>query len=298
MNQSPDLSGIDVERYDFDELRADIAAILDVQSAVVSTLKWSLVLPAVGIFVAWNVFDARTSRWALIPFILALAAAMLFAAINIGILFTLRNRLDRTNEAADRVITTTSAIHVDYLRIRRGESDLPMAAIAKMLTRELVFPALTASSTAAFATATTASGPMGWLVARMAAGPMKMVERRVLEALEAPDPPDHDPLKDIEALQASDDIQDDRAHDDVAPVDGYDDASARTAGTDLVAAALGPEIGDEFGVDLGDFYTKAHGYLNRVVDGVGFVATGSLGTVVAISLLPVIGLLAFGWFVL
>ena len=46
------------------------------------------------------------------------------------------------------------------------------------------------------------------------------------------------------------------------------------------------------------FYTKAHSYLNRVVDGVGFVATGSLGTVVAISLVPVAGLLVFGWFVL
>ena len=265
-----DLGGIDLDRYDFDGLRSDIADIVDVQQAVFTTLKWTLLIPIVGTFVAWFVFDGRTSSWVFYPYMAILVATLILAAINVGLMFVLRNRIAETNEAADRVLSMTAALHGDYVAVRSGEADLPMQEIAGVLTRELVFPALFGVGHNAVAAATTASGPVGWLGARLLKYPIQAVQNRVLEVLEDPE------LGDAAAS--------------IKPEVSNGD------GAKLVAAALTPvPVDSEL---VGDWYAKAHEIVHRVVSGMSTVATGSLGTVLFFAALPLVGWLAFGWYVL
>ena len=264
-----DFGEIDLDRYDFDGLRNDIADIVSVQEAVRTTLKWTLLIPLVGTIVAWVVFDGRMSSWVFYPFMLILIATMILAAINVGLMFVLRNRIAETNEAADRVLGMTAALHGDYVKVRSGEVELPVQEIAGVVARELVFPALFGVGHNAVATVTTTSGPIGWVGARLLRAPLRAVEARVLEVLESPE---------LGALVGS-------------PAPEVQEGD----GADVVSAMLTPPMDPEL---VGDWYAKAHEIVHRVVSGVGTVATGSLGTVLFFATLPMIGWLAFGWFVL
>lgn len=276
MAETPGLDDIDLDRYDFDGLRDDIASILDVQRAVLTTLKWTLLIPLVGSIAAWFVFDARMPRWVLVPYMIVLIAALVLAAINVGFMFVLRNRIGETNEAADRVLRMTSDMHADYLRIQSGQSDLPMKEVATVLTRELIFPALFGAGHNAVAAATTVTGPFGWIAGRLLKYPIQAVETRVLDVLEDPELDD--------ALRPRD------------TPDG--ETPERLEGSDITAAMLTPGVPVGGDGELADWYAKAHQIVHRVVDGVGTVATGSLGTILFFALLPLLGWLAFGWFVL
>ena len=122
----------------------------------------------------------------------------------------------------------------------------------------------------AVAAATTASGPVGWLGARLLKYPIQAVQKRVLEVLEDPE------LGDAAAS--------------IKPEVSNGD------GAKLVAAALTPvPVDSEL---VGDWYAKAHEIVHRVVSGMSTVATGSLGTVLFFAALPLVGWLAFGWYVL
>ena len=270
MAEGVNLGELDLDRYDFDGLRNDIADIVDVQQAVLTTLKWTLLIPLVGTFVAWFVFDGRMSSWVFYPYMLVLVATLILAAINVGLMFVLRNRIAETNEAADRVLTMTAAIHGDYLKVQSGELELPIKEIAGVVTRELVFPALFGAGHNMIATATTTAGPVGWFGARLLKYPIAAVEKRVLEVLDSPE---------LDELAGA-----------IEP--GFDE---RIDGSDVVAAALVPPASGEL---VGDWYGKAHEIVHRVVSGVSTVATGSLGTVLFFAALPLVGWLAFGWYVL
>lgn len=267
-----DLAGVDLDQYDFDGLRNDIASILDVQQAVLTTLKWTLLIPLVGSIVAWMVFEGRVAGWLLVPYMIILVLTMVLAAINVGLMFVLRNRIAETNQAADRVLRMTAAVHGDYLKVRAGEADVPMKEIAGLVTRELVFPALFGAGHTAIATATTATGPVGWFGARLLKYPIAAVEKRVLEVLDSPE------LDEVAAA--------------IEPgfADGVD-------GRQVVAAALTPALPGESEL-LHDWYKETYKIVHRVVSGVSTVATGSLGTVLFVAALPFVGWLAFGWYVL
>lgn len=269
-NNAVDLDGIDIDRYDFDGLRNDIADIVDVQQAVLTTLKWTLLIPLVGTLVAWFVFDGRMSSWLFYPYMVVLIATFVLAAINVGLMFVLRNRIAETNEAADRVLSMTASLHRDYMAVRSGEVDLPMQEIAGVLTRELVFPALFGVGNNAVAAATTASGPVGWLGARLLKYPIQAVQNRVLDVLEDPELGDAAAASEPKAEQGD--------------------------GAEMVTAMLTPIPPDSELV--GDWYAKAHEIVHRVVSGMSTVATGSLGTVLFFATLPLVGWLAFGWYVL
>lgn len=274
MHDDVDLSALNVEQYDFDGLRNDVASILDIQAAVLTTLKWTLLVPVAGTFIARIVFSDRIAGWLLWPYLLILALTLVLAAINVGLMFVLRNRIAETNAAADRVLTMTAALHGDYLKVKSGEVNVPMKAIAGILTRELVFPALFAGGHNVAAAATTAAGPMGWIGARLLKYPLRAVERRVLDVLES---------------------------DELEPHEVQDTATQPLAGeggegSEIIAAALTPTFGDSEVLD--DFYKQAFSIVHRVVSGAGTVATGSLGTVLMIAALPLVIWLAFGWFVL
>ena len=267
---SVNLDGLELERYDFDGLRNDIADIVDVQQAVLTTLKWTLLIPLIGTIVAWFIFDDRISAWLFYPYMAILVATMVLAAINVGLMFVLRNRIAETNQAADRVLGMTAAIHSDYLKVQSGEVELPIKEIAGVVTRELVFPALFGAGHNMIATATTAAGPVGWFGARLLKYPIAAVEKRVLEVLDSPE---------LDELTTA-----------VEP--GFDE---RIDGSEIVAAALVPTLGD---ADLDGWYGQAHDIIHRVVSGVSTVATGSLGTVLFFAALPLVGWLALGWYVL
>ncbi len=270
IRDSVDLSKIDLDRYDFDGLRNDIADIIDVRQAVYTTLKWTLLIPLVGSAIAWLVFDGRMPSWVFYPYMVVLIATLVLAAINVGLMFVLRNRIAETNQAADRVLSMTAELHTDYLAVRSGEATLPIQEVATVLTRELVFPALFGAGHNVVAAATTASGPVGWLGARLLKYPLQAVERRVLQVLDDPE---------LGEIAASTDF-------DFKEGDG----------AEIVAAILTPvPPGAEL---VGDWYETAHEIVHRVVSGVSTVATGSLGTVLFFATLPLVGWLAFGWYVL
>jgi len=272
--QAVDLGVIDLEKYDFDGLRSDITSILDVQSAIKTTLKWSLLIPVIGSVIAWFVFDGRMPRWTLVPYMIVLIGLLVLVAVNVGLMFVLRNRIAETNQAADRVLAMTSDLHTDYLQVRSGENELPLKEMAGLLTRELVFPVLISGGSSAFSTAATASGPMGWLAQRALAVPLRRVEARVLDVLGS-----------SELDQAAKEIE-----------PGFDD---RIEGSEIVAAALTPTLGSAGDHELvEDWYAKAHEAVHRVVDGMSTVATGSLSTVLFLAALPLVGWLALGWFLL
>jgi hypothetical protein len=69
------------------------------------------------------------------------------------------------------------------------------------------------------------------------------------------------------------------------------DSSDSTHGLNLNDLDLGS-------VNLDGWYGQAHDIVDRVVSGVSTVATGSLGTVPFFAALPLVGWLAFGWYVL
>jgi len=273
---SVDLEGVDLDRYDFDGLRNDIASIIDVQSAVLTTLKWSLLLPFIGTIVAWTVFDGRMPNWVLVPWIAVLIATMALSAVNVGLLLVLRNRIDETNQAAERVLEMTASMHTDYLKVRSGETDVPMKEVAGVLTRELVFPALFAGGHNAVAAATTATGPVGWIGARLLKYPLAAVEKRVLEVLDSPELDSPGPDTARTEIASNQDASTDAPTDADQPIDTVVPAEA----------------------ELGEWYAKTHEIVNRVVGGVSTIATGSLGTVLFFATLPFLGWLAFGWYVL
>lgn len=264
------LGAVDLDAYDFDGLRNDIAAIIDVRQAVLTTLKWTLLIPLVGSVVAWAVFEGRISGWLLVPYMIILILTMVLAAINVGLMFVLRNRIAETNQAADRVLGMTAAIHGDYLKVQSGEAELPMKELAGLVTRELVFPALFGAGHTAIAAATTATGPVGWIGARLLKYPIAAVEKRVLEVLDSPE------LDEVVTA--------------IEP--GFDE---RIEGSQVVAAALTPPMHSEL---VDDWYKQTYEIVHGVVGGVSTVATGSLGTVLFLAALPFVGWLAFGWFVL
>lgn len=256
------ISELDLERYDFGLLRSDVLDIIDVQSAVVTTIKWSLIIPFGGTWLGWTIFGSRMPTWLLLIHTIVLAVLLILAAINIGLMFALRNRIAQTNAAADRVVTTTSMLHADLLRIRAGEIDLPMAHVARVLTQELVFPLMMGSLGSAASTAITATGPLGFLSRQLLKEPLRLIEARVLEALEEPD----------------------------VPTSGGPPPTA----AEVTATLLAPDLPEAFS----DWYETIHRRLTQVVDGVGTVATGSLGAVLAVPVLPLVGWIAFGWHVL
>lgn len=199
-----DFDQIDLDRYDFPGLRADINQILDLQGAAVRIIRWTVLVPIVGILVVWQVFDGRMSTIALVPYVVVVAAALVVAAIAIGMALVLRSKVAKTNAAADRVVTTVASLHGDYLGIRSGEADLPMSELARVLTSELVFPALISGSNRAFATAAVTTGPAGLALRWFGRPALRVVERRVLDALAEVDEPKPLPPSDTPAADGAD----------------------------------------------------------------------------------------------
>lgn len=260
---------LDPNRYDFDGLRADVMGIIEVGPAVVSTLKWTILVPIIGFLIAHPIFSGRMSGVVYVFFAGVLILLLVVAAVVLGVLLTLRQRLASTNEAAARVVSTVSLLHADVMRVKSGGLEVPMRDVARMLTAEIVFPALTGGVGTML---TTAGGPVGWLGSKVLGTPMRMLEDRVLEALD---------------------------HDDVLPTAyNLEPASRHAAEAEaphLVAAALTP---DGLPDGLAEWYHGVMAKLMRVVSGLGTVATGTMMTLLGIALVPLLTWMAFGWFVL
>ena len=264
---SIDLGDIDLDRYDFPGLREDINGILDVQGAAIRILRWTVLVPLVGVLVVWSIFDGRMPIYVLLPYVLVVAAALLLAAATIGVALVLRSKVDETNAAADRVVGTVASLHGDYLRVRTGEVELPMQELARVLTTELVFPALIAGSGRAFATATMTAGPAGWVLRGMSGPVLRTVERRVLDALSQVDDPEPGP-------------------DDPPPVD-----TVGMEGVDLVEAAATAGLPP----DVARWYQSVHRHFERVIGLADRVTDGSTTVLVLIGLTPLVAVLVAGW---
>lgn len=260
-----DLEALDLERYDFPGLRAEINDIVDLPSAVARTARWAVLLTLAGAFLTWLVFRTRMPGLVLVPYLILMAAALAVAAIAVGVTVVLRARVASTRQAADRVVGTVASLHGDYLRIRTGEVDLPMRAMASLLTRELVFPALLSSGSNLFATATTTTGPVGLLL-RLASRPvLGVIEDQVLDALDGADP---------EAAEPSD-----LAHPD-----------APRPATDVVA-----DLEAELPPELFRWYRLVHARLRQIGGLADTVTNGSTTGLVVLAALPAAALLAIGW---
>ncbi|MEM9561006.1 MAG: hypothetical protein AAGA93_00220 [Actinomycetota bacterium] len=262
-----DLDELDLDRYDLPGLRADINQIVDLQGAALRIVRWTVLVPLVGAVATWLVFRPRMPIYALVPYVLVVIACLVVAAIAIGVALVLRTKVDETNVAADRVVTTVAALHGDYLRIRTGEVDVPMEDLARLLTSELVFPALVAGSGRALATATLTAGPLGWVLRGVSGPVLPAVERRVLDALSQVDDPEPRP-------------------DDPPPIDG-----PRSDGADLVevaaTAGLPPAVAD--------WYGAVHRHFERLTGMADTVTDGSTTVLVVTALLPLAAVLAAGW---
>lgn len=264
---SIDLGDIDLDRYDFPGLREDINGILDLQGAAVRILRWTLLLPLVGLLVVWAVYRSRMPIYALVPYAIVVGASLLIAAVAIGVALVLRSKVDETNAAADRVVGTVASLHGDYLRVRTGEVELPMQELARVLTTELVFPALIAGSGRAFATATMTAGPAGWVLRGMRGPVLRTVERRVLDALSQVDDPEPGPG-------------------DPPSVD-----TVGMEGTDLVEAAATAGLPP----DVARWYQSVHRHFERVIGLADRVTDGSTTVLVLIGLTPLVAVLVAGW---
>lgn len=275
-----DVGQLDLDRYDFPGLRADIEQIIDLPDAVGLLARRSLLILGVGTMATWIVFDPRMPRLVLIPYTLLVLLALAIAAVAIAVLIVLRQRMAQTDAAADRALFTIAALHGDYLRVRSGDVSVPMQEVASLLTREVVFPILIGGSTTMVETATATSGPMGWVLRPFIGQAMGMVERRVLVALDSVDPTAGDGAEEAQnvddpAAAANGNLQD---------------------GPDPALVELWAGIYDAgLPADIQRWYLALHRHLSRVVDGVGVVAVGGVGATSAIAALPVVLLWVLGW---
>ena len=57
-----DFEGVDLDRYDFPGLRADVLDILDIQGAILRVLRWALLVPIVGSFTYLGWFDEADAK--------------------------------------------------------------------------------------------------------------------------------------------------------------------------------------------------------------------------------------------
>ena len=113
------------------------------------------------------------------------------------------------------------------------------------------------------------TGPIAFVARPLLKYPLAMVERRVLDVL----------LQDDVVLEPH-----------LRPSQG-EELEAGEAGADLVVEMAFDELPEE----LANWYRAIHRYLTSTVAGVVTVAVGSMWTVVVLSALPAVALLALGW---
>lgn len=260
-----DTSAIDLDKYDFDGLRQDVMDILSLPQAGLEIAKWVGLGPAIAGWIIFMFFSRRMSMWALVPYGVVVTLALILASVGIGLCFVLHRRVAATNAAADRVIYLTSELHRDYLQVRSGDANIPMATMATALTEQLIFPLLSGGALSA----TSLSGPVGFVLRPVLSRLINGVQERVLEALNSP--------TDVELA--------------------VDDSSPPLTGAEVVATVATASLVDAVPLPPGldEWYEKVHAVVLRVVSSAGTVATGSMAAVAFVAAMPLVMVLAAGY---
>ncbi len=271
-----DLANVDLSRHDFDALRDDINDIVDLPRAIGQSLRWMLLVPILGTWLTWVVFADRMAGWVRLPYVILVAVTLVIASAGIATLAVMRSRVVEVDEAADRVVLTVAAVHGDYVQITSGEADLPKQELASVLTREVVFPAMTAGGDVFFNTIPILSGPLGFVLRPLTKYPLAMIENRVLDVIQADGEPDEEWIP------------------------GAEPATITTSTTDsnqpeLDVAELAETVLADLPPELEHWYRSIHRRLTQVVAGAGAVAVGSTGVIVAVAALPLAVTLTVGW---
>jgi len=118
MSELRDRYGNELDKYDFQGVATDVMQLADVPTAVVTTLRWALLIPAlVGVITA-AVFGDRMPGWVLVPFVIGAMLLSMIGALAIGVLFVARRRLEESTQATGRILDTVGLVHHDLVELQ------------------------------------------------------------------------------------------------------------------------------------------------------------------------------------
>ena len=176
---------IDLEAYDLDGLRADVAELADLQQLAVRTFQWTILGPLVVGLGTWIVFSGRMPVWALVPYDAVAIALSLVGSVLAAVFIVLRSKVEAATEAASRTLDVLALAHGDLERALDGGVEVSIKELAGQVLELAVFPALEDGVVAvAPAPARFLVRPLVWLPSRVVAKTvMAVVDRLPATAL-------------------------------------------------------------------------------------------------------------------
>jgi len=171
---------LDLEKYDLEGLRTDVAQIISLTGIFQSVAARALGFTALFSLVVLLLFSGRLSGAGLVLFMMITIVLAALGAVMLAVFFVLRTRVAQTTRASSRVVDLVEPIHADYQDFRGGGAEASVRAVGSEIAQHIVLPAVFgfAGRSAILA------GPMGILLRPALKLPQQWVENAVVSALD------------------------------------------------------------------------------------------------------------------